>query len=390
MTGRPVSIQDTGVGAFWSYAHEDDQLDGGSILRLAERLKAEFALVTGQSLRLFVDRDGIGWGDEWRSRIASALVETTFFIPILSPRYFTRPECRRELLDFHAQAASIGVTELILPILYVTVPDLRDDNADEAVALVARMQYEDWTNLRLADVASADFRRAVNSLAGRLASLVQVIAAKQLKDELRLEGNGDDAAGLMDVLGQIRAVLPEWYEVVVRSQVVSVQRDATKRHYMDRLTKLESSHAPSSAHFAILQRLAVDETKLIQPAVPAAQTYYALTIKLDPLIRRAVRIVDAHSDAVPLLRELEATLEEAWTEIDRNDANRRAGGELGSAFATRYAHVSRAMKRLAALHAARERFALEANDLVRQWRELLHQAYATPENVARAIDASPE
>src|SRR4051794_3545309 len=122
------------AAAFWSYAHEDDDLDGGAILVLAERLASEFALITGEKLNLFVDRTGISWGEEWRVRIDNALVQTTFFIPVITPRYFTRDECRRELLAFHAQARSLEISELVLPILYVTVPGLDDDNPDEAVA----------------------------------------------------------------------------------------------------------------------------------------------------------------------------------------------------------------------------------------------------------------
>lgn len=38
------------VAAFWSYAHEDDELDGGGVLKLAERLRSEFALITGEDL----------------------------------------------------------------------------------------------------------------------------------------------------------------------------------------------------------------------------------------------------------------------------------------------------------------------------------------------------
>jgi len=92
-----MSIEAT--AGFWSYAHEDDMLDGGNILKLSRLIMEEYNLLSGEPLSLFVDRNDIAWGEEWRERINSSLAETTFFIPIITPRYFTRPECRRELLE---------------------------------------------------------------------------------------------------------------------------------------------------------------------------------------------------------------------------------------------------------------------------------------------------
>jgi hypothetical protein len=57
------------VTGFWSYTHEDNALDDGSILALSDRIKHEYNLLAGEPLGLFVDRDGIAWGDEWRKRI---------------------------------------------------------------------------------------------------------------------------------------------------------------------------------------------------------------------------------------------------------------------------------------------------------------------------------
>jgi hypothetical protein len=111
------------VAGFLSYAHEDNKLDTGAILELARLIGEEYSLISGEPLELFVDHDSIAWGEEWRKRIDAALTQTTFFIPIVTPRYFTRPECRRELLEFAAKAKSLGVQELLLPILYVEPPE---------------------------------------------------------------------------------------------------------------------------------------------------------------------------------------------------------------------------------------------------------------------------
>lgn len=197
-------------------------------MELAENLRKEFALVTGEALALFIDRAGIGWGDEWRRRIDSALAETTFFIPIITPRYFTRSECRRELLDFTTHAQSLGVSELILPIRYAKVNDLTEQNPDEAIALVARMQYVDWTRTRLAGSSAPEYRVAINNLAVRLAEVATVIVETQLSEELQ-EANtsGDNEPGLVDLFNQVSRILPEWVDANNANEIIVAQFEAT-------------------------------------------------------------------------------------------------------------------------------------------------------------------
>src|ERR1700722_10655224 len=144
------------AAGFWSYAHDDNKLDGGAILELARLVKEEYNLLSGEPLELFVDRDSIAWGEEWRERIDSSLAQTTFFIPVITPRYFRRPECRRELLEFVAKARSLGVEELLLPILYIETKSLSAENTDDVVALVAKTQYVDWHTYRLLEPKSRE------------------------------------------------------------------------------------------------------------------------------------------------------------------------------------------------------------------------------------------
>src|ERR1700741_4459468 len=91
---------------FWSYVHADDQADGGRISRLARDVVAQFEILTGEALELFLDRDAIQWGEAWRNRIDASLASVVFFIPVLTPRYFMSPECRREL-QFFARKSGI-------------------------------------------------------------------------------------------------------------------------------------------------------------------------------------------------------------------------------------------------------------------------------------------
>jgi hypothetical protein len=87
-------MSDVSAAAFWSYARDDDEYDGGRVTILAAKLRAEYSLITASSLEMFVDRDSIDWGDAWQQRIEEAISGTVFFIPIITPRYFTRDACR--------------------------------------------------------------------------------------------------------------------------------------------------------------------------------------------------------------------------------------------------------------------------------------------------------
>jgi hypothetical protein len=157
------------IDGFWSYVHADDDAEGGRISRLARDVVAQYELLTGGSIDLFLDRDNLEWGDVWRRKIDDSILSIAFFIPVLTPRYFLSTECRRELNSFIRKSRELGLTELLMPILYVEFAALHQEPAtDDLIALVKPFQWEDWTQLRFAPVHSGRYRRAVAKLAERL------------------------------------------------------------------------------------------------------------------------------------------------------------------------------------------------------------------------------
>ncbi len=202
---------------FWSYVHDDDDAEGGRITALARDLSAQYEMLTGESIDLFLDRDDLEWGNDWRATVDGSLAVTAFFIPVLTPRYFSSAECRRELNAFVRKAKRLGLEDLILPILYVQTPALREDPpTDDAVALVKPYQWEDWTELRFASRESPEYRRAVAVMAARLveanakadaADSATVLAEVEATDE-------DDAPGSADLMAQAEMTMPEWGETI--------------------------------------------------------------------------------------------------------------------------------------------------------------------------------
>jgi hypothetical protein len=199
---------------FWSYVHADDDADGGRVARLAQDVAAQFEMLTGEKIDLFLDRDDISWGEDWRNKIDESLSSIAYFIPVLTPRYFMSSECRRELQFFARRAKNLGIEELVLPLLYVDVPSLHGDTpSDDLVALVKTFQWENWRELRFSDVDSGEYRRGVARLAQRLveanrkAEEVNVAAAIELEPSVE---DADDSPGLLDQLAAAEETLPQW------------------------------------------------------------------------------------------------------------------------------------------------------------------------------------
>jgi hypothetical protein len=335
------SMGHDGAAGFWSYTHEDDKHEGGAIRRLEGRIREEYSLITGEEFTVFVDREDIAWGEQWKQRIDNALVTTTFFIPIVTPRYFQRPECRRELFEFARQSKSLGVTELICPILYVPVEGLGPDHSDEAVALVARAQYESWTDLRLCDEQSSEHRRAVNRLATRLAEVAQEVGGRQAARESN-QGEEDEKAGLVETIDEIRGLLPSWLETVETDGLIREQFHATDLMLEERKRKLRSG--PPGARFMVLRQQVTEYLPLMERRAETTELLLRKTAELSPLVARAVRTVVAHPDDEPQLQELVDTLRRASDAYKRHDD---LPMESLAAWARRHVHETRGMLTLA-------------------------------------------
>ena len=127
----------TGIRGFWSYAHKDDAAENGLIVELSKSIQKEYEFITGNNLTIFVDKDDIAWGEKWRERIDTGLDTATFFIPIITPTYLSRLECRKELIRFTQNAEKNGTQELVMPIIYAAIPGFDDENSDdELVSLI--------------------------------------------------------------------------------------------------------------------------------------------------------------------------------------------------------------------------------------------------------------
>ncbi len=161
--------------AFLSYVRNEDEYDEGRITELRKRLEAEIRLYTGQDFTIFYDRQ-IGWGQAWQERIDQALDASTFFIPVLTRRFFTSEACRDELTKFLGREQQLGRNDLILPIYYVDAPVMNDPSQrakDRLAQVLAARQYTDWRPLRLESHSDPRVRRLLSTMAQRVVAALE-------------------------------------------------------------------------------------------------------------------------------------------------------------------------------------------------------------------------
>ncbi|HPQ67916.1 MAG TPA: right-handed parallel beta-helix repeat-containing protein [bacterium] len=162
--------------AFFSYAHQNDDQDGGRLSTMRERLEKEVIVQSGDPFVIFQDRRDIEWGKQWRKRIEEGLDASTVLIVVVTPGYLKRPECRNEYQLFWKWEKSIGRDDLIFPILYVDTPALTDEakrKQDPIAEDIAKRQWIDWINLRFEPFTSPEVGKRLAEMAIKIRDAVE-------------------------------------------------------------------------------------------------------------------------------------------------------------------------------------------------------------------------
>ncbi|ANW19538.1 toll/interleukin-1 receptor domain-containing protein [Streptomyces clavuligerus] len=290
---------------FWSYSHRDDELDGGRIRRLAESIAGEFELITGERLRVFVDNRSISWGEVWRERINTALTSTTFLIPVITPAFLRSKECRREVTTFSRHAENLGLQQLLLPIYYSNVPQLRDNAAnDELISLITARQRVDWRELRLEDETSARYRRAVHELAVRLSGIVED-AATPPPPPVPVD-EGDDPPGVLETMAEMESALPAWQRTIENFTAAVLEVTELSSWATGEMERSDARGAGFSGRVRIAQELA---DRLRAPAEEMESLGAKYTDELHTI----------HAGIFNLLRGLESGPQEVRAERDARE-----------------------------------------------------------------------
>ncbi|MFB7776578.1 toll/interleukin-1 receptor domain-containing protein [Streptomyces bauhiniae] len=281
--------QDEPVG-FWSYTRRDDEIERGRIKRLVDLIADEFEIMAGRELHIFFDKDDISWGEEWRSRIDSAIMGTTFMIAIITPRFLKSQECRREVITFSSHASSRGLDDLLLPILYSGSSGLLDDSQDDEVsALIRRRNYVDWRHLRLEDEGSPAYRRAVHQLAERLAEILD--RSSELEPTAQEEALIiDDQVGIVDQLAGMEDALPRLAECLIGFGHVTGEIGSQMRWATDEVTASDAREEGFAGRLRVSDQLAQRLEDPVRRLAKLGEQYASELAIVDPGVLTFIRM----------------------------------------------------------------------------------------------------
>ena len=182
---------------FWSYARQDDSHSDGQLSQLRAIVGKAIVLQYGVDVTLWQDISAIPYGADWAETIERTIGQTTFFIPIVTPRFLRSTHCRDEFLSFRRRMQSLGRNDLIFPVHYVGVEDVKPEETvfgDELAAL-RRSQWIDFRPLFYADPKSPEVRRWSGDLAASvLKTLRQPTATSPYQERTTGHGSATEAA----------------------------------------------------------------------------------------------------------------------------------------------------------------------------------------------------
>jgi hypothetical protein len=152
---------------FFSYSREDDESYEGRLSVLRKGIQHELSAQLGRTkatFRLFQDKEAIAPGKLWEEEIQTAVDQSVFFIPIVTPRAVNSDYCKFEFEAFLARERALGRADLVFPILYVPVPALANEaqwRHHSVLSAIAKRQYVDWQTFRYSDVPTPAMREEI-------------------------------------------------------------------------------------------------------------------------------------------------------------------------------------------------------------------------------------
>ena len=172
---------------FWSYTRQDDSHSDGQLSQLRAIVGKAIVLQYGVEVTLWQDISAIPYGADWAETIERTIGQTTFFIPIVTPRFLKSTHCRDEFLAFRRRTQRLGRNDLIFPVHYVGVDDAKPEETvfGDELATLRRSQWIDFRPLFYADPKSSEVRRWAGELARSvLKALRQPMAANSPQEPM--------------------------------------------------------------------------------------------------------------------------------------------------------------------------------------------------------------
>lgn len=281
---------------FWSYVRDDDEMDMERITELSRDVTRHYEGQTGDAIEIFLDVDGIRWGEDWQEKINATLSNVAFFIPVITPRFFKSAACRSELQFFANKADRLGVKELIMPLLYVDFPGLHvEEPEDKLISLVRKYNWRSWVDVRFTDRDSAEYRRAVNDLALELVSRMEHLntpAVVEAVEAAALEAAAEDGPGVLDRLALMEEAMPRWGSTIERIGVAIVEVGRVMQQGTEDIEKGNRGGKAYAARLTVTKRVAKELEGPVAEVEELGQDFAADLANIDDGIRLFFTQVD--------------------------------------------------------------------------------------------------
>lgn len=209
LDGRYVLSSQPNV--FLSYTRKDDEYSRKAITALRRILELGVQVVTGnKDFQIFQDIEGIEFGQRWERVIDDAISSAKFLVPVITPLFFQSERCRDELEKFLRHEQNMGRDDLILPIYFVTIPELEQKDQskmDKLLSVISTRELYDWRNRADLALSSRKVRLAVKELSEKIASAIARTDAKPIPARNSAEDSEirDIAETLKTEQGQLKA-----------------------------------------------------------------------------------------------------------------------------------------------------------------------------------------
>lgn len=283
------------VQCFLSFTHEDDSFLN-FVTPLKNSLEKFCASAHGRKIEVFVDRESIGWGEDWRMKIQDGLNAAMVFIPVISMNYFYESgACREELTAFYAKANELGLTQLILPLIVLGHELITGQSDDANIRIIEKLQYVDIKEAVLSGAGTAEWRRTMDVVAGRLIKAIRSAEAtlENLKNSDRLLLDGvtpeKDGPGLQEYkenLTQIGELLERQFDAISHSLDELAEE-------MRQVTGEMAGLTPEAIKARVVR--AADTIKPMAVNIQQVGTAFEATVaETDSTIRSYMRLMDSH------------------------------------------------------------------------------------------------
>lgn len=94
---------------FWSYTRHDDPHSDGELSQLRVLVGKAMGLQFGAEIKLRNDVDAISFGADWAGEIERTIGKTSFFMPIVTPRFLKSRHCFDEFEQFRKRMRELAV-----------------------------------------------------------------------------------------------------------------------------------------------------------------------------------------------------------------------------------------------------------------------------------------